>query len=154
MVHASVGPPLSENHHAIGNSTNLALYLRCSMAEPGTATYSFPEIWVFEVCVLKMWEVPGFCKSGPTFCILFPVGVSATFKAVLSPLCLTGTSLKSQEKEELHRYRLMEKYAGIWRAKTKKGTRNGAYESCLSGWWVILHPACGHYAFSSHPSAH
>ena len=33
----------------------------------------------------------------------------------------SATNIKSMSKEELHRHMLMEKYASIWRTKTKKG---------------------------------
>ena len=47
----------------------------------------------------------------------------ASFDSWKLKSCQKTMELRSMEKEKLHQFRLMEKYAGIWRTKTKKGER-------------------------------
>lgn len=46
---------------------------------------------------------------------------TASFQSWTSEIHKRTDELSSMDKEEVHRYRLMEKYARIWRVHTKKG---------------------------------
>jgi hypothetical protein len=48
-----------------------------------------------------------------------------------------GAEHQAMSKEDIHRYKLMQKYAGIWRMKTQKGKKDNDAMPVYSG--ICLH---------------